>query len=267
MPVPYLSWIGVRWISLLVGLSLTAGNALAGQPSLAFDFGQTAKCRVVMQEQNDTLAHNQKLVELQLRVSVHLLAGNIRDVEEVRIELTDCDSRIRVDSFLPITRLESRLSQDIVWTETTEKGKSLSASLGGEAALPMGDVVAQVLPSVKGGLTNRKVLVETQVRRAPRYAVVTSGTIAQEHGVFFKLRASPQSTLEGSHALTVRFVVPKNWRGDALRVCCQATGQEKFLWSSQQATWSHTCSPLAIYLAGDREARFAAEKHVGRKSL
>ncbi len=262
MPVPAVSLIG-----LFVGLAFTAGNALASPPSLAFDFGQTAECRELLPEQGDALGSNQKLVELKLRVSVHLLAGNIRDVEEVRFELTDCDSRIRVDSFSPNTRLESRLSQDITWTKTTEHGKSLGASLGGEATLPMGNVVAQVLPSVKGALTNREILVETQVRRAPQYAVVASGTIRQEHGVFFKLRASPQTTLEGSHELTVRFVVPKNWRGDALRVCCYATGQQKFLWSSQQATWARTCSPLAIYLAGDLEARLAAEQHVGRKSL
>ena len=60
MSLPNISWIGVRWISLLVGLTLTAGNALAGQPSLAFDFGRTAECRLVMQEQNDTLAPEPK---------------------------------------------------------------------------------------------------------------------------------------------------------------------------------------------------------------
>jgi len=268
------SWYGAaigRWTGLLVCLSLTASGAQAGTPSLVFDFGRTAECRDVTSErlgpQTADLYPGQKLVELKLRVSVHLLAGKISDVEEVRIEIGDCDSRIRVESFAPSTRLESNLSKDITSTKITESGKKLAASLGGEAPVPLGDLVAHVLPSVNGGFTQREVLTETQVRRAPQVAVVASGTIGQEHGVFFKLRASPQTTLEGSHELSVRFIVPENWRGDALRVCCRATGQEKFLWTKQQATWARTCAPLAIFLAGDLEARIAAERHVGQESL
>ena len=276
MSVPF-----VRWIGLLVSLSLTASHltandftasrAQAEQPSLAFDFGSTAECRDVtpdpVSEEAGDLYAGQKLVELKLRVSVHLLAGKISDVEEVRIEIGDCDSRIRVESFSPNTRLESHLSDDVTWTKTTESGKTLAASLGGEAPVPLGDVVAHILPSVTGGLSGREVVTETQVRRAPQIAVVASGTIGQEHGVFFKLRASPQTTLEGSHELTIRFIVPENWRGDALHVCCHATGQEKFLWIKQQASWARTCAPLAIYLAGDLEARIAAQRFVDQKSL
>ncbi|MGI9429325.1 MAG: hypothetical protein ACR2NM_11750 [Bythopirellula sp.] len=256
----------LRWIGFIVSLSVTVNNASAASPSLAFDFGSTAKCREVVREDASELYPDEKLIELKLRISVHLLAGKIGDVEEVRIEISDCDSRIHVESFSPHTRLESDYSEDITVTKTTEKSKSLGASLGGEAPVPIGDVVAHVLPSVNGGLTNRDVVTEKQVRRAPQYAAVASGTIGGEHGVFFKLRSSPQTTLEGAHELTVRFVVPDNWRGDSLRVCCTATGQKDFLWITQEATWARTCAPIAIYLAGDAAARTAAEEHVGRKS-
>ena len=255
-----------RWIGFILSLSATVNSADAARPALAFDFGSTAECREVARDQAYELYPDEKLVELKLRVSVHLLSGSIGDVEEVRIEIGDCDHRIRVESFSPNTRLESDYSADITVTKTSEKGKTLGASLGGEAPVPLGDVVAHVLPSINGGLTNRDVITEKQVRRAPQYAVVASGTIGAEHGVFFKLRSSPQTTLEGSHELTVRFVVPDNWRGDSLRVCCTATGQKDFLWTTQEATWARTCSPVAIYLAGDIEARAAAEEHVGKKS-
>ena len=82
--------------------------------------------------------------------------------------------------------------------------------------------------------------------------------------MFFKLKRSPQSSLEGVHELVVRFVVPENWRGDSLRVSCQATGQDKFLWMKQQTTWAAAKAPVAVYLAGDQEARIAAEKFVRR---
>jgi len=258
----------MRWKGLLVGLVFTQSQALAGGPSLAFDFGQTAECREVAfvdSPSGNTLFPGKKLIELQLRVSVQLLAGKMSDVEEIRIEIGDSDRRIRVESFAPSTKLESTLSKDITWTKRTETGKSFEASLGGEAPVPLGDVVAHVLPSINGGISKREVITEKQVRRAPKQVVVASGTIGQEHGVFFKLRPSPQSTLEGSHELTVRFWVPQKWRGDSLRVCCRATGHEKILWSKQPATWAHTCAPLVVYLAGDLEARMAAEAHVQKQ--
>lgn len=262
-----------RWLGVVLSLTVNAPTATAAKPVVSFDFGRTAECRDVTAEFSKStegeqaLLADQKLVELKVRVSVHLISGNISDVEEVRIELSDCDSRIRVENFSPFTRLQSDFSENISVTKTIENGKSLGATLGGEAPIPFGDVVAHVLPSVNGGLSNREVVTEKQTRVAPQYAVVASGTINQEHGVFFKLRSSPQTTLEGSHELTVRFVVPKTWRADSLRVCCYATGQEKFLWTKQQTTWSRTCSPMAIYLAGDTEARLAAEAHVEQQTL
>jgi len=252
----------LRWVGLFVSLSLPLSTLQAGTPSLSFDFGRTVECRAIADTDSTKIYPGDKLIELKLRVSVHLLSGNISDVEEVRIEIVDCDRLIRVDSFAPNTRLDSDYSKDITVTQTSEKGKTFGASLGGEAPIPFGDVVAHVLPSVNGGFSNREVHTEKQVRKAPQYAVIASGTIQQEHGVFFKLRASSQSTLEGTHELIVRFTVPQNWRGDSLRVCCHATGQEKFLWTRQQTTWASTCAPLAVYLAGDLEARTAAELHV-----
>ena len=263
----------VRWVGLSIALSLNAVTALAGAPRLAFDFGRTAECRDVTQELVDSddfdseFSTAEKIVELKLRVSVQLLSGKLKDVREVRIEIGDCDSRMRVESFAPNTRLQSDYSKDIVVTKTVEKGKSLNASLGGEFPIPVGDVVAAVLPGANAGLSKRDVITEKQSRHAPQYAVVASGTIKQEHGVFFKLRSSSQTTLEGSHELTVRFLVPAGWRGDSLRVCCSASGIEKFLWTKQQATWSRTCAPVAIYLEGDSEARLAAEAYTTRHSL
>ncbi len=237
-----------------------AGTTLAANPSLAFDFSRTAECRDVTSTAVEDVFPGEKIVELRLRVSVHLLQGQPADVEEVRIEIGDCDNRMRVHSFEPTTRLESPYSRDIRWSKTTERNKALNTSLGGELPAVLGETVAHVTPSIDGGAGKREVVSETQYRIAPKQVVVASGTIGQEHGVFFKLRSSPQTSLEGVHELVVRFIVPEKWRADTLRVCCQANGQEKFLWMKQQTTWDHTCAPVALYLAGDIKARQAAER-------
>jgi hypothetical protein len=245
-------------------LLLVASQAtvIAGEPQLAFDFSRVAECVDVSAEAEDTLYAGEKLVELKLRISVHLLSGKIGDVEEVRIELGDADNRLRVHSFSPGTKLTSNYSDDIEWTRTTEDSRELGASLGGELPTPIGGLIANVTPSISGGTTNREKITEKQLRVAPRFAVVASGTISQGHGVFFKLRSSPQTSLEGTHEFAVRFVVPAKWRGDAIRVCCQATGTEKVLWMTQQTTWAHTCGGVAMYLAGDAKARQAAIRFV-----
>lgn len=253
----------LAWVALAVGeVSGQAPAARASEPHVAFDFARVAQCTEVPSAEDTLLYQDEKLVELRLRISVHLLKGNIRDVEEIRVEVADSDSRMRVQSFSPSTQLASRLNGDIEWSKTTEETSSLGASLGGELPAPVGDLIAHVTPTVSGGNTSHEKIVEKQLRMAPRFAVVASGTIDQEHGVFFKLRSSPQSSLEGTHELIIRFVVPRSWRGDSLRVCCQATGTEKVLWMKQQTTWSHTCRPLAVYLAGDVEARQAALRYI-----
>lgn len=238
---------------------LNIGSVQAAKPSLVFDFGRTAECRDVTPTFADEVFPGEKVVELKLRISVHLTAGNIQDVDQVSVEVLDCDQRMRVHSFDPSTQLESRVNGDIQWSKTMEKGSSLGASLGGEAPVLFGEVVAHVTPTINGGTTKHEIVTETQQRIPPKHVVVTSGTIDNEHGVLFKLRRSSQSSLEGLHELTIRFIVPESWRADSLRVCCQATGQEKFLWLKQHSTWAHSCAPVALYLEGDLNAREAAE--------
>ncbi|MDZ4657740.1 MAG: hypothetical protein SH868_09215 [Bythopirellula sp.] len=258
-------WFNCLFGNAVLSFALLAiGNtvALAANPQVAFDFGSIAECVDVTPTDSEALYPGEKIVELKMRVSVHLLSGNIDEVEEVRIEIGDSDNRMRVQSFAPGTQLTSHLSQDIEWSKTTEDTNTLGASLGGELPTPVGGLIAHVTPTISGGISNREKITEKQIRVAPKFAVVASGTISQEHGVFFKLRSSPQNSLEGTHELTVRFLVPENWRGDSVRVCCQATGTEKVLWMKQQTTWAHTCSGVALYLAGDARARQAAIRFV-----
>ena len=251
-----------RMLCLAIGYSVCTITAMARDPEVTFDFARVAECREVAPSGVEELFPDEKMVELKLRVSVHLIAGNLGDVKEVRIEANDCDSRIRVHSFSPTTRLESPFSEDIRRTTTVENGKSLGASLGGKLPVPAGEFVASVTPTLGGELSNREIVTEVEKRVAPQQAVVASGTIYQEHGVFFKLRRSPQSSLEGVHELTIRFIVPQEWRADSLRLCCSATGFERVLWTKQETTWSQTCAKVALYLAGDADARQAAVEHV-----
>lgn len=239
--------------------SLPSPSAEAGGPSLAFDFPRTIPCAPGDAGEPE---EGQKLVRCVLPLSVRLTDGKMSDVQEIRVEVADCDKRLRVHRFAPITRLESTAAGNIEWTKTTEKKKTFGASLGGESPLPIGDVVARVTPTASAGLSNREVITERQEKLAPKQLVVASGTINDGHGVFFKLRPSSQTTLEGMHELLVEFVAPNRWRGDAIHVTVEATGEERFLWLKQQKRWAQKRTSVALFLQGDPAARDAAEAFI-----
>jgi hypothetical protein len=260
----------VRWFAATLVLLFNASSfqdSAGEEPALAFDFGRTLECRDVTPPEFLDTRSDERLIECTLRLSVSLESGSIDEVESIRVEISDCDRRLRVFTFSPSTRLESEYSKEIQTTKTIEKSHSISASLGGELPVPIGGMVAHVTPTIGGGKGGKAVVTEKTFRVAPMQAVVASGTMNEEHGVFFSLRPSPTSSLEGMHELSVQFVVPATWRGDAVRVSCQATGEQKVLWMKQQKVWAQKSSAVALYLAGDAAARKAAERHVRQTKL
>lgn len=235
---------------------------LAGTPRLEFDFGRAVACQVVPTEPGLEEFGEEKLIQFTLPISVQLLSGDITQASTVRIELVDRDERMFVHDFQPQTRLESQHTEAIERTHSTEEHHSLSATLGGEAPVPLGDLVAHVTPSASGAMGKREAVTQTERLLPPKQVVVASGTKHNRHGVFFQLRPTPQTTLEGVHEIALTLRVPKRWRGDTLRVEVTAQGVEKFLWMNREATFSQESGHIALYLAGDRKARLAAEEYL-----
>jgi hypothetical protein len=225
--------------------------AAAADTGLAFDFGRTIECRDVTPSDFLDRYPDERIVEATVRLSVYVTAGKISDVDAIRVEIGDVDRRLKVFNFSPTTRLESEFAEAIETVRTVESSHSFEVSLGGEIPC-IGGTAANVTPSVSGGKGGKEVVTEKQKRVAPQQAVVASGTTNEEHGVFFVLRPSPTTSLEGVHELKVQFIVPVTWRGDAIRVAAQATGDQKVLWMT----------PVALYIEGDFAARRAAERLV-----
>lgn len=254
---------------VVLGLSLVFSSpaimhdssAAAAETGLAFDYGRTIECRDVTPPEFVDRYPDERIVEATIRLSVYLTSGAISDVETIRIEIGDVNRRLRVHGFSPSTRLESEFADAIETVKTVEKSHSFEVSLGGEIPC-IGGTAANVTPSVSGGKGGKEVVTEKQKRVAPQQAVVASGTTNEEHGVFFVLRPSPTTSLEGVHELKVRFVVPVTWRGDSIRVAVQAAGNQKMLWMSQQKVLAQKSTAVALYIEGDFAARRAAERLV-----
>jgi hypothetical protein len=73
--------------------------------------------------------------------------------------------------------------------------------------------------------------------------------------VFFKLKRSSQTSLEGVHELAVTFIAPARWRGANLDVVCGARGERKVLWMKQDATLGGERSTVRLFLASTPATR------------
>lgn len=248
-------------LSLFVLLLPTAADA--GEPPVVqFDLPQQLVAHEVVEPDAPCLF---RLIEITVPVSTRVATGDVGKVREITVEIDGSCAGLRVHDFAPQTTLGSELAGDIQVTTTTEKAMSFDASLGGQSPIPVGDVVAHVTPSISAGNKNRTAETKTSSRLAPKRPIVVSGTLNESRGVFFQLRPSSQTTLEGQQQLSVVFRVPDDWSAGHLDVRCWARGERQILWFDQPQTWGSTRRQVAIALPALDGPRLTARPYLVAK--
>lgn len=252
-------------IGLLLAISLLSGRAVAATPEVQFDTGYLVECRDVTPQAFALLHPREKVVEASLRVSVRLAKGDEKDIDELRFELTSPAERLRVVDFLPRTQIESESIDGIEVVKTTESIHTLGAGVGttlsfsGGTGSAHGTVLTQALPNASANTTHRKELKETTKKVPPGKAVIISGTLENEHGVFYKMRRSAAGTFEGTKLLSFRFMVPADWRGDWVVLSSEARGQaRRHYFFKSVAVVGESKAFIGLHLAGDEKAARAA---------
>lgn len=218
---------------------LTAPLTVLGDGSVQFDVARTVECRDVTPPERLVQYPMQRLIEVSLPVSVRFHEVSRDEVDEIDIEVSGALAGLRVLDFAPATQLASEITREIETTNTTKKTRSLDGTLGGALPIPGADAAARITPSITAGLSGCETAVEKINRLPPKHVVVVSGTTAEGRGVFFKLKRTSQTSLEGVHELAVTFVAPRSWPAIAIRVECKALGERKTLWMKQEATLGH----------------------------
>ncbi|MEX2308050.1 MAG: hypothetical protein WD738_10680 [Pirellulales bacterium] len=246
---------------LLMPLIYFSTAALPGMaaPYVEFDFARSAECRDVTPPERLEEYSQQRLVELTLSVSVRFRGVSPDDVEELTVEIDGADAGLRVHNFAPTTQLASDIAQEIETTTTTKSARSLDGTLGGSLPVPYAELVAHMSPSINAGISSGETTTEKLNRLPPKHTVVVSGTASEGRGVFFKLKRSSQTSLEGVHELAVTFVAPAGWRGGDVHVACNARGRRKFFWIKQPATLGREGDTVRLYVAGRGTVRQVAK--------
>ncbi|HVC97729.1 MAG TPA: hypothetical protein VND64_28925 [Pirellulales bacterium] len=249
-------------LSVTAWLSPSA-KVYAVHPKVAFDLAYAVECRDVSQPDFAKLHPDEKLMEADLRVSIRIEQGDEQDLEGVIFEIGSLDHRLRIVDFLPHTQVQSGAGEAVEVVKTTENTQSLGAGMGASLSLQRADAHGNLnlLPTGTASTTHRKAITETTKRLPPGRVAVASGTIDNEHGVFFKWHASATTSFEGVKPLSFRFVVPKEWRGDWMLFSALARCQVKRHWFVKSI---ETCGQakvfVALYERGDAEAQGVADE-------
>jgi len=244
---------------LLLGLGLgPAVVAQAALPCVAIDVGTIVECAEVSPADVSVAAHRDRVIEARFRLSLLVDSGREQDLEQLQITIDSPERRLRVIDFQPRTELASELAGDVEVCKSQDTVQSLNASLGGVVNADHGPAHVQASPAAGVGLTQNRGSKETFHRLAPRQLVLASGTTHAEHGVFFKWRHSSQVTLEGSREVTVRFLVPHDWRGDWVQLQAEVLGHQKGYFSEKVESCGQAHFYVGLYIAGDSQAQQAA---------
>ena len=222
-------------------------------PEVAFDVPRSLECRDVTTPEFQAANPEKRLVEIEAPVSLLLYHGEANRVRDLVIEI-DGGEELTVHDYTPRTALTSELAEPIEVRRSTSTDKSIGASLGGKLA---GDVA--LTPTISGAHGRTESSTETRHKLPPKQAVVVSGTIGGRRGVFYKLRSSSQSTLEGERTFRVTFVAPAEWDGGSVEVRCVARGQRKWLFVEQRRVWNELARPVELRLVSHTVAKPTAE--------
>jgi len=229
--------------------------AAAAEPFVEFDLAPVAECRDVTPPQRIAQYPTQRLVEVMLPVSVRYRGFDTSDVDELHVEVSGAWG-MRVHDFSPKTELASDITHEIETTTTTKKSRSLDGTLGGTLPIPGAEAAAHLTPSITAGLSNCNTATEKVNRLPPKHAVVVSGTSSSGRGVFFKLKRSSQTSLEGVHELSVTFIAPRIWQRSEIMVACAAHGERKtMLWMKEEGTIGQATRTVQLVEMGARPVR------------
>lgn len=248
--------------SLLVATGIVGGAAGTAATSFAteearFDLPPVVACQDVTTVEFQHRHPGERLWEARLNLSV--LARHADDVRmsQVLVRIDNPRRALRVVDYAPRTTLVADVQGTIRREHHAESSRTFDFHVkGGVPGFGEGEA--------RGASRDHQTTDETYERLPPLALQVASGTTQRGAGVYFKLKPTTRSTLEGSHELTLWLAAPEKWAGDHLRVRCEAFTREATLIPSLDETvpWGDQDFAIALYREGDEAGRAAAESLV-----
>ncbi len=249
-----LSYRNLLIATLLLTVNATA--VLAADPAVRFDTEPTVVCQDATPDGFAKTAPNHRLVKATFRVSA--LVSETCDVDNIEYlyQFVGPTGNIRIVDFDPKTQLGTDVAGNIGVDKKRESTKSLGLNVSGSFE-------NMVRATGVGDLGTKDSVQYHYELKAPKSAVLAAGTVDRGTGVYFKIRPSRDSTLEGAREFQLVMRVPSTWRADLLYLRCDVRDtrhREPRIVSSQRFV-------IGLYAAGDDEALRAAERLVQTEAI
>jgi len=248
---------GIFWT--VVGIAWVWTPLARGEPpQILFDLPAVVAARDV--NASSPSAAGQKLVEIKLELSSLHRGGKDEDLEHYFIRVAGWQTPLSIVDYLPKTQHEA-LTSPVSVQDSTEQSYSLGITLAGKYEL-----VSVTGPTI--GVGGKRSSCVKYDRLPPLETVAASGTLARGSELFVKLRATPRHKLEGSRQLALVVQVPSDWRGQVLRVDCEAVGLRRGIVSTldQTVVCGKKTLLVAVYLEGDSLGQQQAVQFAARQA-
>lgn len=237
----------------LLALSSGSHEVCAQTPRVQFDMPYLVSARDVTPAAFRQLNPQEKLVEVRFPISSFLAAGDAADLTQIVYRIEGPQGKFAVADFLPKTTLETKYAGNLNVEFLSDHEANLHIDLAGHYQWLTGFTANakyydKEYSQVKGELL------------PPLEAVAASGTTQRQRGVYFKLRGSTRTWLEGEKEFATVLRVPRDWQADYVVVRCEAEGvRRSFLRQfDERLTVGRRDFVVALYLEGDEQGRGAA---------
>lgn len=235
-----------------IGLAWSSMASVFGQ--VAFDVNPLVAARDFGHPGLMSQLPNSRMIEVQLDVSALFTPGETATIHEYTVRMVSRHEDVQVADYSPRTELQSDVMGAMQVTQDADRVRE--AAVRGWGGYPG---VGSVQGFAYGHDNSRETVVYA---RKPSLELSTaSGTLERRRGVYFKVKRSNQSTLEGARPFRIIFEVPQSWRADLLDVSIEAVGLEH-PHSKRPRVLSTQKFVVAMYQEFDEHAAFAAKSYV-----
>lgn len=220
-----------------------------------FDTAAVVACQDVSTPEFKTAFPGDQLLEAEIEISSLHRRANREDLEYL-VQVYSAARLLQVVDYEPKTTVAPKFDGSIS-VETTKEG---TASIGVDASGAF-EHIARITGHANAG--GKTVETERFQRLPPHELLLAAGLMHRGSGVYFKVRSSPDSSMEGGRRFTIRFRVPEDWRGGFLTVSCVARSDSQSPLSALDVSSSvgRANFIVAAHVQGDREAKDAAESY------
>ena len=244
-------------VLLMFGLPPSNSTTRAQTPSVQFDVNSMVGCRDVTPWEFEQSNPDEKLMEAKFQVSSLIREGHEDGLIQYLYRFESPERSLRIADYLPKTTLATNVIGNVGMETKVEK----SSSLGFTAAGNYDQVVQGDATAARSSKTTSSVRCEL----LPRLELLAAaGTTSRNTGVYFKLKPSDRISLEGAKDFALVLRVPRTWRGDYVRVVCEAKSHKRgvVLPFDTAVTCGSAGFVVALYDARDQSAKTAARRFV-----